>query len=346
MINSKKTFKTVQIVILAACRAARAFGLSAPSAMLLVATCVLGLGMVSCALPVNGTGPDDSTATQAMPGAPMPQDSDYVDMPKGPDGWSANGQLLTVNYTKSINLQAQFGEPGDYTAEFAFSPTLDSQGFARMQAEALITWAIEGNFVTRRISVTNGASITGVAQAVRIQIFDVSNPGATPANIAYGVSVQVTKGARATTMQPPTLIPHPFVNDQAVNPVTQPYAQGSYLIAPEGGAGAGNSDGFTIIPVPPDAGVISIFVTVGFGVGPLGNPPAGYQAQGTAPVIPDDMLSVLPFGGADSAQYDPRKYPTWVPIVPGTQRVQLMNAMPPGGTNPTVQFFVAFGIDG
>jgi hypothetical protein len=336
MIHSNK-IKTVQIAILSARRTARAFGLPVPSAVLLAATCVLAIGMVGCMLPTNGTDPTvDSTAT---PGAPMPQDSDYVEMPKGPNGWSANGTLLSANYTKTVNLQAQFNEPGDYTAEFSFSPTKLADG-SNQQAEALVTWAVEGNFVSRRVAISNGASITGVAQAVRIVIFDTTNASA-PRDIGvlYGVSVQVTRGQRATTMQPPTLTPHPFFDDEAIPPVIRPYAQAQYTITPEGGGGAGNGDGFIVLPIPQDAGIISLFVTVSNTTAV-----APYQAQGTAPVIPNDTVQVEVDNGANFQVYDPRVFPGWVPLLPGAQRIILRNNMPAG--QPVVLFTVTLGIDG
>jgi hypothetical protein len=340
MIHPNKTFKTVQIAIRSACRAVRTLSLPAMSTAALAVACVFAMGVVGCAVPVDGAGPNDSTTS--APGVTM-QDSDYVEMAKGPNGWSANGTLHALKYNETVNLQAKFDEggPGAYTAEFSFSGGIDPGGTISTRAEALITWAIEGNFVTRRVSISNGASITGVAQAVRIQIMDTTNPstGVTP-GLAYGVSVQVTKGQRATTMQPPTLTPKPFVDDEALTPVIQPFEKGTYDITPEGVGGAGNGDGFITLPIPQDAGVISLFVTAAALV-----PPAAYQAQGTAPVVPEDMILVIVAADAfDTVIYDPRTYPTWVPLLPGAQTVTLRNLMPAG--QPHVLFFVLFGIDG
>jgi hypothetical protein len=313
-------------------------GLSAASTLFLVMMCMFALGMVGCIVPNDAAPTPGETMSDSDFG------SDYAPMAEGPDGWSSNGILIALNYTKTVNLQAQFdkGGPGDYTAEFSISPPPFTRGAGNpVQAEALITWAIEGNFVTRRISISNGATISGVAQAVRIQIMDVSNPAVATAGQQYGVSVQVTKGIRATTMQPPTLTPHPSVDDEVQTPIVQPFAQATYSVSAQGGGGAGNGNGFIELLIPQDAGVISVFITVAadnvFG--------GTYQAQGTAPVIPDDnVVALIRANGADQASFDPRAFNGWIPLIPGAATIDLINGMAAG--QPSVTFSIWFGIDG
>jgi len=298
----------------------------------LVILIVSGLIAGGCALPTNGTD-DDPEGVDTMSNQP-------TKMVKGPDGWSANGVLHTLLYNEIVNCQADFPESGNYSVEFSVSPTNPGDGSTIAQTEALITWSVEGNNVTRRLTITNGATISGVAQAVKIRVFDVTPFAGTPKGVPYTVSIQAVRGIRADSQLPPILLPHPFVDDLAAVPVTQPFEQGNYLVTANpvpGGAGNGS----ITIPIPTDAGVVSALVLVSPTV-----PTAGYQAQGTAPVVPDDMLLVVTgnTGTTEFSSYDPRKFPGWIPIAPGANRMTLFNAMPIG--QPPVTYTVFLGIDG
>lgn len=115
-------------------------------------------------------------------------------------GWSASG-VLTQNGSREVSLQANFPEAKSYTAQFSISGT----DLRYKKAEAEIKWVVEGNFVTRRITIANGVSIQGAGQAVSIKIRDVSPVVIPGVATDYTVSVQVVPGSRGSTNNPPTL---------------------------------------------------------------------------------------------------------------------------------------------
>jgi hypothetical protein len=94
-------------------------------------------------------------------------------------------------------------DPGEYTIQFEVYPPEDGKGFA---AYAIVSWKIDGQQITRKLTVFSGASISGVAEAVDVRIVDVSDIGRTSAPpLTYKVEATLAKGVRPTTMQPPTL---------------------------------------------------------------------------------------------------------------------------------------------
>lgn len=155
------------------------------------------------------------------------EESDYVnEKPEVKTGWAQAGKLTQLDSQKSVQVQANFGQAENYTIQFGMViPTATSA-----KAEALITWTVEGNPITRRVSVSNGLSVTGVGQGVKVVVKDVSTAG----NKDYDVSISVARGIRATTERPPTL----------------------YL-----GSITLNSSQFGSFTVPLDAGAQSVFVS-------------------------------------------------------------------------------------
>jgi hypothetical protein len=250
----------------------------------------------------------------------------------GPKGWSANGVLRATDLVKTVTLQCDFAEaPGPYTLQFGITGNTGIVGAIDAQAEALITWSVEGNFVTRRVALTNGLSVSGTAEAVRVIIYDVSKPGFATPNAPYNVSVQVVRGTRPAIQQPPTLNPHPFVGDLNTNP-PQPYSQTTFTVLP----------GHILnLPIPNDAGVVSVFIVTTNNAGTT----QGMTAAGTMLVIPPDSITVTITGSVDAPQWDPRGWPTWVPVPPGAAEITLQNNQA-GGSAVAVDFSVWYGIDG
>jgi len=148
------------------------------------------------------------------------------------DGWAQSGELPGsggLSPANSITLQADFPDSNNYTVQFGVVGPDESASSGERKTQAIITWAVEGNHITRRIDVVNGTSITGTAQGCHVEVVDLSfhvNP--------YTVSISIAKGSRPSVQQPPYLTPNPaFI-----------------ALDPGGGAGA--------VLVPNDAGVISI----------------------------------------------------------------------------------------
>jgi len=152
----------------------------------------------------------------------------YAGLPnsaKRMDGWAAYGTLEAPSPTnsspnKEVRMQVNFPESADYTIEFAVSvPGNFSQNQVRLNVEAFITWAVEGGFISRRVTVANGTTITGVAQGATVVVRDASGslvgidpPGSV---FTYGVSMQIAKGSRATSGTPPTYSPIGVVEQSA-----------------------------------------------------------------------------------------------------------------------------------
>jgi hypothetical protein len=141
-------------------------------------------------------------------------------------GWSKSGTLKTdgpgVGAQPSGNrVQAQateFGEAEQFTVQFFVSRANLTGTNVNQRAKATITWSVAGNSVQRVISLYDGASISGVGEAVRVVVEDDSfrNGPATPNDVKpYQVSFQFAPGTRPSQQQPPYLfIFHPtgFVN--------------------------------------------------------------------------------------------------------------------------------------
>jgi hypothetical protein len=227
-------------------------------------------------------------------------------------GWSATGSLFTFNPTRRVTLQANFPNSEDYTVQFNVDyPPIPAPppGWNPITTEATIVWSVEGNSVRRRVSVCNGVSVTGVGQACRVEIMDttiqLAGAGA-PKNVEYPVSVQVAPGTRAPIQQPPTL-----------SRLTSP---NGYIVVPAGT--------FTIVPIPQDAGAVSVYVAV--------------RITPSLPVVPEGQALVsqeLP--GIIVRSYDARTF-EWVPLAPGATQIRFDNFT----AAQTMSISVVFGIDG
>ena len=205
-------------------------------------------------------------------------------------GWSKFGILRSGFSTDEVSMQAVFDEPGNYTVQFGLERTNPNPTtLFLVKAQALVTWSVAGNFVTRRISVGNGISITGQAEGVKVVIKDASDPAAVGTSENYRVSMQVTRGTRGTIQQPPVL-------DISTTGVT--------------GILAGTTAIFTI---PQDAGVVNVNVAVATVAG--------------APLA-DNIVTVNHTGNAPGVtlikSYDPRDI-DWAPVLPGTDTIRITN---------------------
>ena len=227
-------------------------------------------------------------------------------------GWSTSGKLITGNALRQVTLQADFPRAETYSLEFnKFSNNLNSD--FPIRAEALITWSVEGNSVSRRISIANGTTIQGVAQAVKVVINDVT-VAASPGPIEYDVSVQVTPGSRGTNRFPPFLSPTNGFN--------------SIVLATPS----------VRVPIPQDAGAI-LFLLEALGIGPGG--PFDFRAllPNTLFVIQEQNLVQIAF-----AEY-PGPSQT-IPIVPGADSILISGNFAADPLLTRIQTTLLFGIDG
>lgn len=238
-----------------------------------------------------------------------------------PRGWSNSGILVCGDRDGMVSLQADFGNhQGIYTVQFNLKndKVIDFEGHdARIPAtaEAEIRWSVEGNEVVRKVTVTNGTSISAPAQAVRVVVRDVTQQFVgiwqDEFAIPYEVSIQVTRGSRATSAMPPMLIP------QYSNPT-------GYLTIPGGGTS------YQRIPV--DAGVNALLVS--------------YVLEGTGGPAPGLCKVELIFNGSPGFNtagvvYDPAVNVGWMPVLPGNDLIIISNT----GEDP-INVTMVYGIDG
>ena len=220
-----------------------------------------------------------------------PNDSDAGFSNQPPRGWSVALPLTCLNPTAFASLQADFDEPDLYTVQFGL---FDIDGQPNpviprvIYTEAIIEWSVAGNTVTRRITVSDGMSISGVGEGVRVRAID-GTIDISMIGVRYGVTITVAKGQRAS-QTPPSL--------SAYGP------QGSFNVT------AGNSFN---TPIPRGAGINSVQVSV--------------ANTFTGAVIPDQGCIVSQSatnGGNQLKACDARQF-EWIPIAAGATDVTILN---------------------
>lgn len=226
-----------------------------------------------------------------------------ADMLRTPASGSTSG--LPAPASQQPSLQKDNLEPGEYTIQFQAFPPADGLGFA---AYAIINWKIAGQQITRKVSVANGISISGIAEAVDVTLFDVSQVLTVhypPTALPYKIGVSLSKGTRPNIQQPASLV----TNLSAI-----PVAAGAPVF-------------FT---VPDNAGVVSALV-LGAGVSNIN------------PVLPPDIVvSQVNSLGAVLNVWNPAQQGQWIPLSPGTTLLKIdnQNALQAAFVN------VIWGIDG
>lgn len=252
---------------------------------------------------------------QSAPGTPQ----------KVLQGWSAQGILLTpaiafdgltstlITQPNEVGLQAEFPESGPYTISFNLRIPPGTSNLAPFRAEALVTWSVAGNSVSRRVSVGNGISISCVAEAVSVVVKDTTDPlfASRPFlvvdSIPYTVVINVARGTRPAYNQPPTLNPFPSVDGMSA---MQLLAAGATLN----------------VPVPQDAGIISVHVAV-------------CKTTVFTP-IQDQQVLVTQTGNQVEKRYDPRAT-DWEPVNPDITVIGITNH-----SANEIGVSAVFGIDG
>jgi hypothetical protein len=227
-------------------------------------------------------------------------------------GWSASGNLVTGNKLKQVSIQADFPRAETYCLEFnKFSSNLNSN--FPIRAEAFIKWSVEGNSVSRRVSLVNGITIQGVAQAVNVVIKDITF-AASPAPISYDVSVQVTPGTRGSNKFPPFLSPQ-----DGFNSLTPGIPTANIIVPQDAGAisllieacGVGGGGPFDFKPIPPGTLFVQMLQNL-------------------------TIISVSEWSGSSEI----------VPIIPGTDMIRLSSDFAAAPGLASIQTTTILGIDG
>jgi hypothetical protein len=155
-------------------------------------------------------------------------------------GWSKSGSLTTMKTDKTVQTQAtEFGQAMQFTVQFSVTQIANpSATNVRQRAKALVTWSVAGNSVSRQITLYDGASISGVGEAVKVVVSDDSvriGPATAFDNQPYDVAFQFAPGTRPSQQQPP------FYYESGTHPA---------LVATVN------------VPIPQNIGVISTFIQV------------------------------------------------------------------------------------
>jgi hypothetical protein len=224
------------------------------------------------------------------------------------------GLPTAIGAQQQPSLQQNNLEPGEYTVQFQAFPPADGLGFA---AYAIINWKIAGQQITRKVSVANGVSISGVCEAVDVTLIDVSQtgqfgfPAATPSPNPtgiglYKIGVALSKGTRPNVQQPATLLT--AIAEQAVAP------------------------GVNVVnyKVPTDAGVVAVMITA--------------ARLSVADVIADNEIAATQLnnsGLVGLSSWYPLQSDRWVPLGVGCTTIGISNYS--AGTALTQVFW---GIDG
>jgi hypothetical protein len=228
-------------------------------------------------------------------------------------GWAVTNPMVTQN-AKTTPFQVHFPKAEYYTVQFGVEPPVgdgtngSGPGLGIFAAYADITWKIEGNYVTRRVSINNGVSVSGTGQGVDVTLTDATPDVGQGKNVPYKINVQVSPGARPSQNQPAILS----------------LAAASYAdipIAPAGGIG--------VFTIPQNVGVISAEVC------------ATCFSGGTKE--PVDLILVFE-GNGQTFKSIPitDQYAGFIPVPPGSVNVSIENFSGVG----TAFVSVTFGIDG
>lgn len=193
------------------------------------------------------------------------------------------------------NLQINNLEPGEYTLQFQqVESTIDGSGQATY---AIVRWKIQGQQIQRIISVFSGAVLTGVAEAVDVQLLDQSERGFAASIPSFAT---VTNGSPIV----PLTLPIVLGADEQVTFFTQPAV--SYALA-------GPVNGSSIVLATPYTGpngaLVRFFATASYKV-------AVSLSRGTRPTImqPPILLTTKPISVSASSISAP---PIFIPIDAG-----------------------------
>jgi len=266
------------------------------------------------------------------------------------------------------NLQVSDLAAGEYTLQFEIvEPTIDGLGEA---VYAYINWKVAGQPMQRIINVFSGTAITGVAEAVDVSLLDQSGRGNTFLNgwvtlVNGSTNVIFTLPQNLTSTEILVFSSQPNVNYGLTGPVrgtvailSTPYtgpnapaataiAFAQYKVACTLSKGTRpntmqppvlqtvptqvNGPGVQILPIPRDAGIISVLVSVTTGtVGPVGFLAINGNVQFIDPA------------GLVVGSFIPSNFPMWYPVPPSARTIWLVNT----NTAQTLNFSVQWGIDG
>ncbi len=202
-------------------------------------------------------------------------------------GKSLPTNMTTGNANRVSGMQTVFPVASVYTLQFNVTPPPfpTFRATPDFRCEAIVNWVVDGNYVSRRVSVINGMSISGVGQGVNIQYEDRST-GFAVGGVDYKVTASVTPGPRSSFPTFPVLLAQSFT---ALDPLG--------VLGP--------------IVIPEDAGAIAVQV--------LAVPPAAGAFPARVSV------HMITQAGTSISRFDPALNNGWIPLFPGTRALTIVN---------------------
>lgn len=220
-------------------------------------------------------------------------------------GWAVTGNL-TAGTDDAVSLQANFKYVGYYTIQFSMEqPDIEFET-GGIFALADITWTVAGNPITRRVSIVNGMTISGMGESVYVEMYDFSQPDA---SAVYKVACSVARGARPVAGN----IPNLSINTESLKTEA---------------ARRGESVGSILLPgasrtwdVPVGAGVNSVFI----GVAPVDYTANSYTS------LRDALVGFWELTTQTGIAWDNMN--RWIPLMPASARINIaLNAAYVGAT--------------
>lgn len=228
-------------------------------------------------------------------------------------GWGNSGKLVTGVASQQVQLAKTFdNQIQTHTIQFdGPDNTLVLTG-SQIRCRAEVLWMVNGNTVRRLLEVQDGASISGSAQGVNVNVFDRSIVGgATP--IEYNVSIVAVPGVRPSVEKPPILMPDGRTSGLPA------LVQNYYMTLP-----AAETATWTI---PPNAGVITALITAGNRNNPMASDDVAIRHRSAAGTVVN--------------LYDLQGCYKYMPVMPNVATITLTN-----GTADVLDVSCLLGVDG
>lgn len=240
-------------------------------------------------------------------------------------GWSKTAHVRSYFPMICDTMQADFtAMVGSNTFTIMFSVGSDRDDTLQVAPTALITWSVEGNSVSRLVSVRDGLSISGTGQGVHVAVWDDMQPPIVgdPINPAlvqnYSVEITIAPGVRASTEQPPYFTPW----------ITRTDGGNTIIELGRSYVSAGDVVRSTL---PTNGGFISILVTHG--------------SAGIPFVVTEDMIYMRFFspGGFLLGALNLPYWGQWIPLPNFTGRFEIIAT---ATLTEAIDLSVTIGVDG
>lgn len=210
-------------------------------------------------------------------------------------GWAVTGNL-TPGTDDAVSLQATFKYVGYYTVQFSMQLPDTEFETGGIFALADITWTVAGNPITRRVSIVNGMTISGMGESVYVEMYDFSE--ADPDSV-YQVACSVARGTRPVAGN----IPNISINTETLK--TEAERRGESVVSVLTPGASRTWD------VPPNVGVNSVFIQVA---------PVAYAADNYKS-LQDTFIGFWELTQQAGIGFD--NLNRWIPIMPASARINL-----------------------